>query len=836
MSESRSSDSLPPLREHRSQSDFPMLRDLVSHQCYPLTDITHFLVGRSKEAHIPLLDLSCSRQQFEIHQTVNSDGNRQFELIPNRKAKADLLWNDQKLDDVRLLKHGDVIAVNASTFRFEAEWDAQYEAMQDSGFAAESLESAPTLRTVDEEHLVQSDSLRTEVPTDIRTWKGAQTAPRHPMAFPLPEQMEMVIGRDPQVATLQLNHVMVSRVHARVTRKRNEAIIEDANSSNGSFLNGIRIRRRAKLTPGDYLDIGPFRLLFDGRQLLVDPAIKDHSELVCRHVHQFVLERGTQEKILLLSDVSLKIAPSEFTVIVGPSGAGKSSLLSALSGRVPVQSGVVLLNGINLHREFEHLKQNLAVVSQHQRVHEQLSVQEVLNFTARLRLPADLSETRIDQQVADICQLVGLEELAKQPVHILSGGEKKRVVLGNELLSQPAILFLDEVTTGLDEQADREMMCLFRNLAEHNTTIVCVTHTLAHVEQTAHRIVVLGDGGLLTFSGSPGELTAFFQIDSLSDVYRRLQETSASEWHSRFKSTSYGKSLYSAESASPSVLLATTESHSGRELHSESGEISIKSPQSLKSEMGISWRETGILLHRMWAILRTDLVHVGMILFQVILITGLLGTIFSSSHPLDSWLPLELQSSSMLLFLMAISCFWFGCNNTVREIVQERAIFEAERNRHLNLFSYFLSCLLFWGGITVLQTAFLVGVLSWWCEIPGSVIQHGLLLSLLSVTGVSLGLAISAWTSKAEQGMALVPIVLIPQILLGNQIAKLSGMSLVFAKKLITIYWAREGYLSSVEERSGWGFAIFVIFIHFLVFSGFTIWNLNRTSRVRHAG
>src|SRR5205807_5445184 len=93
---------------------------------------------------------------------------------------------------------------------------------------------------------------------------------------------------------------------------------------------------------------------------------------------------------------------------------------------------------------------------------------------------------------------------------------------------------LDEVTSGLDEQTDREMMNLFRSLADAGKTVVCITHSLANVERTCHLVVILTPGGKLAFVGKPAEALTYFGIDRLGDVYDRLAEQPAAHWQQAF--------------------------------------------------------------------------------------------------------------------------------------------------------------------------------------------------------------------------------------------------------------------------------------------------------------
>jgi ABC-type multidrug transport system ATPase subunit len=117
----------------------------------------------------------------------------------------------------------------------------------------------------------------------------------------------------------------------------------------------------------------------------------------------------------------------------------------------------------------------------------------------------------------------------------LSGGQKKRASLANEIVSQPNLLFLDEVTSRLDEGADWEMMKLFRRMADGGMTIVCVTHTVANVEDFCHKIVILVNPGVLAFYGTAAEARRYFRVDKLGDVYRVLASRSDEEWRDQYQ-------------------------------------------------------------------------------------------------------------------------------------------------------------------------------------------------------------------------------------------------------------------------------------------------------------
>ena len=313
-----------------------------------------------------------------------------------------------------------------------------------------------------------------------------------------------VIGRLTEHADFVLDHPHVSRRHARLIVDGDRVRLHDLGSANGIFVNSRRLTRPVDLKPGDRIDIGPFSLSFDGAAL-VGRSRSNNIELVARDVRRVVKDRSTGQPLTLLDDVSLVVRPGEFVCLLGPSGSGKSTLLTLLSGRSAPDKGSVLVNGEGLHANFEALKQDIVVVPQKDVLHESLAVGQALWYTAKLRLPPDTSATEIETCLTEMLDTVGLSARRTTAIRHLSGGQVKRASLANEVLCKPSLLFLDEVTSGLDEQTDREMMNLFRALAESGKTVVCVTHSLANVERTCHLVVILTAGGKLAVIGKPAE-------------------------------------------------------------------------------------------------------------------------------------------------------------------------------------------------------------------------------------------------------------------------------------------------------------------------------------------
>ena len=231
-----------------------------------------------------------------------------------------------------------------------------------------------------------------------------------------------------------------------------------------------------------------------------------------RGLYKAVPDRASGGVKHLLDQVNLVFEPGEFAVIFGTSGSGKSTLLDALNGRRPATGGQVLYNGTDLYASFDLFRAAIGYVPQQDIVHRKIRVSRALYYTARLRLPHDTTDEEIEAHIHRVLDKVGLAEKADLPIDTpapLSGGQLKRVSLAVELVANPNILFLDEVTSGLDAGTDKRMMRLFADLARDQKTVICVTHTLENIDVC--NLVVLLHRGRLVYFGPPGEAPELFR-------------------------------------------------------------------------------------------------------------------------------------------------------------------------------------------------------------------------------------------------------------------------------------------------------------------------------------
>jgi ABC-type multidrug transport system ATPase subunit len=557
------------------------------------------------------------------------------------------------------------------------------------------------------------------------------------------------IGRLPQ-CDLTIPSPLVSREHAKLLCGEGKVILQDLNSTNGTFVNGNRIAGHVALKRGDRVQIAAFAFRFTGDALEPLPAsglIRLEAHGLCKEVR----DRATGRPKALLDDINLVIEPGEFVAIFGYSGSGKSTLLDALNGRRRASSGQVLYNGIDFYSGFELFRRSIGYVPQQDIVHRKISVRKALHYTARLRLPPDTLTEEIDSHIVRVLNQVGLSEKELSPIDTpspLSGGELKRVSLAVELIANPSILFLDEVTSGLDAATDKRMMQLFAELASGQKTILCVTHTLENVE--ACRLVLLLHRGKMVFFGPPKEAIGYFQVSRLSDIYERIEGVSADKLAERFRGSDYYRSLVQGRISS-------------RKDAERDRSLSVVTPKG-KSRTFAQWSQLPTLIKRYIDLLLSDRRNLAMLLIQAPLIGTLIGLVFGISGTPQE----RAVGESRIAFMVVISAIWCGCLNSTREIVKELPIYLRERAVGLGIAPYLFSKLLPLSVLCLLQCAVLLGVVSLLASWPGYFWARLAILFLAAMAASSMGLAVSTLVDSNDKAVALVPILLIPQVILAN--------------------------------------------------------------------
>ncbi|HEU4324898.1 MAG TPA: FHA domain-containing protein [Roseiflexaceae bacterium] len=665
----------------------------------------------------------------------------------------------------------------------------------------------------------------------------AQTAPAR-RSYPLdPRDTQITIGREQ--CEIVLDNPQVSRRHALIEREAASHVLRDVGSTNGTFVNGKRITRHT-LAAGDVIQIGAFKLVYDG------DSLDEYDQRGALRIDARGLTRtvpGADGPRLILRDVSLSIAPREFVAIVGGSGTGKSTLLNALSGTAAPSSGRVLVNGDDFYANFDAYRAVLGYVPQDDIIHRTLTVDRALGYAARLRLPADTAAGEIDQRIGRVLDDVEMAAHRDTPVENLSGGQRKRVSISSELLADPSLFFLDEPTSGLDPGLEKKLMYTLRRLADSGRTIVLVTHATANITQCDH-VAFMADGRMVYF-GPPEEALRFFNVASgdFADIYTKLDGRATPDdaerwaivqrdlqaeydaWQTEHGPKSNGRAPALARQGTqilaggPAPTLAELWERRFRASPQHAQHVGGRLAQApaVPASAGVDGaggqararvsplRQLGLLTRRYAELLTRDRRNLLILLLQAPLIGALLALVARR----DSLMGVDAYASEAkkVLFMLATVAVWFGIINAAREIAKEGPIYRRERLANLRIGPYVLSKLAVLLLLVLVQSALLLGVVALKVQIPemGALLPGWLELYITTVltalAGLAAGLAISAFASTPDRAVSLVPLALIPQIMFAGVIFSLGdAFSAQRMLSWLTISrWAMDAYGTSAN-------------------------------------
>nr|MBA3539701.1 ATP-binding cassette domain-containing protein [Deltaproteobacteria bacterium] len=587
-------------------------------------------------------------------------------------------------------------------------------------------------------------------------------APVQHFATP-PGRPLLTIGRT--ASDIILDQPLVSRRHAELVWESAGGgyhLLRDVGSTRGTCVNGQPVEGSGrKLVPGDVVQIGTFRLTYDGDSL----DSFDQRGAIRLDVRD--LKRVVANGRVLLDATTLSIEPCEFVAIVGASGAGKSTLMMALCGFERATSGQVAINGDDLYEGYDAYRSIVGYVPQDDILHRPLPVTRALHHAARLRLPADTADAEIETRIAAVLEAVDMTAHADKRVDQLSGGQRKRVSIACELLADPPLIFLDEPTSGLDPGLERRLMYTLRRLADAGRTVVLITHATQNITMCDH-IVYLVSGKTVYF-GPPAQALEFFGVSDFADIYAATDEPdkpeeTAEHWQARYEA-SLQHQKYVIERPARAPAQPSTEQRAEQE----------RRASAFAKSRG---RQLGILCKRYLELMLADRKNLALLLLQAPVI-GILLSLVSRADGLTG----GRIEAKKLVFMLATTGVWFGVINAAREICKEAPILRRERLAGLRAGPYLGSKVIILMLLVMVQSALLLGVVALRTEMPKvgillpAVLELYITIALAGLAGIALGLCISAIASTPDKATSLIPIVLVPQVLFAGIMFGLHGIS-----------------------------------------------------------
>ncbi|MFD3666014.1 FHA domain-containing protein [Streptomyces sp. NPDC058659] len=572
------------------------------------------------------------------------------------------------------------------------------------------------------------------------------------------------IGRAPDNDVV-VSDLVVSRRHAELRARPDGTYwIHDLGSHNGTFLNGRRVVD-ARVTADDIVGIGRCAFCLIGGQLV---EFTDNGE-ISLDVQELAVTVDHGRKTLL-DEVSFPVGQKCLLGVVGPSGAGKSTLLGALTGQRPADRGTVLYDGRDLYRDYAELRQRIGLVPQDDILHLQLTVRRALGYAAELRFPEDTAPAERRARVDEVIRELGLVERAEQPIHSLSGGQRKRVSVALELLTKPSLLFLDEPTSGLDPGMDRSVMHMLRGLADDGRTVVVVTHSVLSLD-VCDRLLVLAPGGRVAYYGPPADTLGFFGYTQWPEAFEAFENDRDRDWAGQYRSSVFHRRYVSDATARP--VLPTGD---GGASVGPSGAVPLV-PETDPPPKAQSWgSQLRTLVRRYAAALSADRTFLA-IMIALPFVMGAMARALSEGE-------LNPESTLNVLLILCVGGVLTGAANAVRELVKERTIYRRERAVGLSRSAYLASKVVVLGLITVVQAVVLtlVALIGVPLNVPGGkgvllppLVEITLAVALLSFTAMMLGLLVSAVVRKEEVTMPLLVLLAIVQVVFCGALLTVRG-------------------------------------------------------------
>jgi ABC-type multidrug transport system ATPase subunit len=562
------------------------------------------------------------------------------------------------------------------------------------------------------------------------------------------------------------------------------------------------VRNSAALIDGDIIRINSAQILrCDFSERIIEEERNIIHQLEVRDV-SLKFKNGA----VALDGISFTVTRGEMVCVMGASGSGKSTLLKAICGQTQPTSGTILLNGQSLYSNLEMLRGYVTYIPQDDAFDEHLTILENLDYAAAIRSPHLSQRDRLRRIDSKLIEL-GLSERRDSVVgssvkKLLSGGERKRLNIGLDMISSADVYLFDEPTSGLSSKDSEHVIEIIKNLS-HNKIVLVTIHTpTSKIFQMFNKAVLVDKGGRLVFFGTPQETLQYFAAAEQEQQFGTqlggcpacgttrpefifdVLETPLRDLSGDiiFEENSKGQ-LVPARRYSPDYWRDKYESF---RLIQEMRQISLtQKPQTVlpaPSQMKESprlrdeWVRFTTILRRAFVSKLRNQANLWTTIVEAPILAALIGFVlrYAENARYDFASAFHIPT---YLFLALVVAMFLGLTNSCDDIIRDRAILQRERNLNIQLPYYVLSKFCTLSLFAVVQCVLFLLIGDSILEIRGMFWPNLWFMSITAVAGVAGGLLISALVNDAKTAANIVPLVLIPQIILGGALIKYEEMN-----------------------------------------------------------
>jgi ABC-type multidrug transport system ATPase subunit len=506
--------------------------------------------------------------------------------------------------------------------------------------------------------------------------------------------------------------------------------------------------------------------------------------------------------------------------IMGASGAGKTTLLNVLAGIETPSSGTVKINGIDIFQEKEKVKGVIGYISQDDILLEDLTVYENLYYNAKLCFK-DSTEDEIIKKVDDTLSNLGLLHIKALKVgnvlkKKISGGQRKRLNIALELIREPAVMFVDEPTSGLSSRDSENVIDLLKELSLKGKIIFVVIHQpSSDIYKKFDKMFMMDTGGYPIFNGAPVEAVTHFkaasnQINSekgqcsecgnvnpeqIFDIveakvvneYGKLtdkRKVTPTEWRQVFEESSTYVKNPDVKEDPPNSL----------DIPNKIKQCLIYTTRDIKSKIG-----------------NTQYLIIN--LLEAPLLAALLGFIIRyTDSESESYVFMDNENIPAYILMSIVVALFMGLTVSAEEIIKDQKILKREQFLNLSRFSYLMSKIGILFTLSAVQTLMYVIVANVILDINGMIPTYWAVLFSISCFANLLGLNISASFSSAVTVYILIPLLLIPQMILSGAMFSFDNLNSAITNKsktpiisdLMASRWAYEAVTVSQHKNNSY--------------------------------
>ncbi len=515
-------------------------------------------------------------------------------------------------------------------------------------------------------------------------------------------------------------------------------------------------------------------------------------------VHEIYHEFSKGQKIAL-DNINFSLKRCEMLAIMGPSGSGKTTLLKCLLGEIIPNRSSITIDNENFNPANSIYSKNIAYVPQDDLLFENLTIYQNLYYCAKIRMPEINNKAIINDRIKHILSIMGLWEKKDLTVgsvnkKSLSGGERKRLNVALELLSDPKILILDEPTSGLSSKDSEKLIQTLNNLKLEGKIILATIHQPnPDIFQSFDKLLLLDKGGVQVYFGPTSKIFNYV-ADKLPEVSAKdklivekknlkmpdyifdvleFSETSnitgLSErkflpvyWKEKYRKNKIFELIHFNNSQDNPNNLKTSHNKTNKTLH-----ISQKIKKNyylfLRNFINKISNQANIMI---------NLIAAPILALAVSFILR-----FANNPDSQSYSFYNNPNIGLFIFISIIIFIFFGMANAINEIISEKRILCRERKINLKNYEYFNVKITYLAILSAIQTILYLLASSSVLHIKGMLLPYFIFLFLSAMSGSSIGLLLSALFKDNDSATSIMPYILIPQIIFAGAVINFSDMN-----------------------------------------------------------